>query len=114
MNRWLFPQIYDRQTQDWLMKELTRLSLRMIRRTEVRMVSSGEIAGVGIETCPTGQYCDGEQVFLLTHSAFERGDPAPGGVMIFAGPRAFIEERAGKLWANLRPYLNEADENLRN
>jgi hypothetical protein len=94
---WLFHAQYDRATQDRLIGPLTKIAVTRIQRSR-ESFSERERFAVGIQAGPTGLYdADGQDVYLLTCAAFERGAPAPGDVMICAGPRECIEEQVSKM-----------------
>jgi hypothetical protein len=93
---WLSHASYDRPTQERLIGPLTQIAVAWIQGSH-ESFSERERFAVGIQAGPTGLYHAGHDVYLLTCAAFERGDPAPADVMIYAGPRECIEQQMTKM-----------------
>ena len=93
---WFFHAWYDRPIQERLVGPLTEIAVTWIQRSH-ESYSEREAFGLGIQAGPTGLSYAGQDVYLLTHALFERGDPIPSDVVIYAGPRECIEEQLSKM-----------------
>jgi hypothetical protein len=93
---WLPHASYDRPTQERLIGPLTEIAVTWIQRSH-ESFSEREAFALGIQAGPTGLSHAGQDVYLLTHALFERGDPIPSDIGIYVGPQKSIEEQLSKM-----------------